>query len=97
MATRSSVHRGAIGRPATVWSKNETGRETVGRTSFEGIPMPSGLTLPADDVPILRAAIGMGASHLLTGDLRHFGALMGTRVSGVLVRRPAAYLGHHRS
>jgi hypothetical protein len=72
-------------------------RVTVQQGSFEGIPMPSGLTLPEDDLPILRAAIGMGASHLLTGDLRHFGALMGARVSGVLVLRPAAHLGRRRS
>ena len=69
---------------------------TVGPGSFEGIPVPAGLALQEDDVPILRAAVAMGASHLLTGDLRHFGALMGTRVSGVVVLRPSAYLGRRR-
>jgi uncharacterized protein len=70
---------------------------TVGLGSCEGIPVPVGLVLPEDDEPILRAAIGMSASHLLTGDIRHFGPLMGTRVAGVRVLRPAAYLCSHRS
>jgi uncharacterized protein len=67
-------------------------RVTVGQDSFEDVPVPASVSLPEDDLPILRAAIGMGASHLLTGDLRHFGALVGRRTAGVKVLRPAEYL-----
>ena len=51
---------------------------------------PAGL---ADkDVPILAAAIEAGATHLLTGDKRHFGHLFGTTVRGVLILPPGEYL-----
>ncbi len=54
--------------------------------------MPTGIRLPEKDRPILLAALGCGASYLLTGDLRHFGLLLGTEVDGVLVCTPGAYL-----
>lgn len=54
--------------------------------------MPTGIRLPEKDRPILLAALGCGASYLLTGDLRHFGPLLGTEVDGVLVCTPGAYL-----
>lgn len=53
--------------------------------------LPGGVTLPAKDVPILLAAIAGKATHLLTGDLRHFGPLFGKTVGGVLVCLPADY------
>lgn len=56
-------------------------------------PLPSpGSQLPEDDQHILSAAIHTGATHLLTGDKKHFGQFMGTAVSGVLVMRPVDYL-----
>ena len=48
--------------------------------------------LPTKDRPILRGALEAGATHLLTGDRRHFGAFYGQRIEGVLVLPPAAYL-----
>lgn len=48
--------------------------------------------LPEKDIPILRAAVAAGATHLITGDRRHFGHLFGKKVAGVLVVRPADYL-----
>jgi len=33
-----------------------------------------------------------GATHLITGDVRHFGRYFGQRVLGVLVMPPAQYL-----
>ncbi len=48
--------------------------------------------LPNKDEPILAAAIAAGCTHLLTGDLRHFGHLYGRAVHGVLVQTPAQYL-----
>lgn len=48
--------------------------------------------LPEKDMPILRAAVAAGCTHLVTGDRQHFGHLFGRRVAGVLVLRPAEYL-----
>lgn len=48
--------------------------------------------LPENDRPVLRAAMAAGASHLLSGDRRAFGAWYGKRLAGVLVMRPAEYL-----
>ena len=54
--------------------------------------LPAGITLPEKDWPILLAAIEAQATHLVTGDVRHFGAYFGKRVQGVLVVTPAEYL-----
>lgn len=54
-------------------------------------PVPDGVALPAKDVPILLAAIAGQATHLLTGDVRHFGPLFGKTIAGVLVMLPAHY------
>ena len=48
--------------------------------------------LPEKDLPILRAAVAANATHLVTGDRRHFGALFGKKVAGVLVVRPADHM-----
>lgn len=57
-----------------------------------GAALPAGVELVPKDVPILLAAIEAGASHLLTGDRRHFGHLYGKSVSSVRILMPAAYL-----
>jgi predicted nucleic acid-binding protein len=54
--------------------------------------LPDGVKLVEKDVPILLAAIEAGATHLLTGDLRHFADLYGKSISGAKVLRPAEYL-----
>jgi predicted nucleic acid-binding protein len=51
--------------------------------------------LPAKDEPILRAAVAARATHLLTGDVRHFGRFLGTRLEGILVLLPGEYLRGH--
>jgi predicted nucleic acid-binding protein len=48
--------------------------------------------LPDKDIPILLAAIGAGATYLLTGDFKHFGSYYGKSIEGVLVMPPADYL-----
>ena len=58
-----------------------------------GHPEIEGSGLPEKDLPILRAAVASNATHLITGDRKHFGHLFGKKVSGVLVARPADYLG----
>lgn len=62
---------------------------TAARTDH---PLFSALELPDKDRPILLAAIGIEASHLLTGDFRHFGPYYGKRLEGVLVLSPGEYL-----
>ena len=52
----------------------------------------AGVYLPIEDLPILGAAVAGGASHLITGDVRSFGAYFGAHLAGVLVTTPADYL-----
>ncbi len=54
--------------------------------------LPPGIALPEKDAPILLAAIEAQATHLITGDLRHFGAYFGKSLEGVLILTPAEYL-----
>jgi hypothetical protein len=55
-------------------------------------PLFSTTELADKDRPVLLAAIGIGATHLLTGDFRHFGPYYGKRIEGVLVLPPGGYL-----
>ena len=52
---------------------------------------PHGSGLPLKDLPILNAAIAAECTHLLTGDITHFGPLLGRTLRGVLILRPAQY------
>jgi len=54
--------------------------------------LPAGVTLPDKDRPILLSAMESQATHLLTGDVRHFGPYFGKNLGGVLVLRPGVYL-----
>ena len=56
------------------------------------LPLPSGIRLPEKDAPILRAALAPGATHLLTGDLRDFGHLLGKRIGGLQIQTPGDFL-----
>lgn len=55
-------------------------------------PIFEQITLPEKDRPILRTAVSAGATHLLTGDTRHFGPFYGQRILGVLIQPPAAFI-----
>ena len=57
---------------------------------------PSGLDLPDNDRPLLEAALFSHATHLLTGDMKAFGAYYGRALAGVPILPPAAYLRKHR-
>jgi predicted nucleic acid-binding protein len=57
------------------------------------LPLPAGVELRDKDAPILSAAIAAGATHLITGDRRDFGAQYGRRIGGVLILPPRGYLG----
>ncbi|MCK5651750.1 MAG: DNA-binding protein [Gemmatimonadetes bacterium] len=47
--------------------------------------------LPEKDWPVLGGAAATGATHLITGDVRHFGRYFGERPLGVLIMKPADY------
>lgn len=54
--------------------------------------LPHGISLPEKDRPIMLAAIEARATHLLTGDMRHFGPYFGKKISGILIIAPGDYL-----
>jgi predicted nucleic acid-binding protein len=54
--------------------------------------LPRGISLPEKDTPILLAAIAADASHLLTGDVRHFGRYFGKKIEGIAIVLPGDYL-----
>lgn len=61
---------------------------------FEAAPrqLPRGISLPEKDVPILLAAIEARCTHLLSGDVRHFGPYFGKKIEGVSIVLPGDYL-----
>jgi uncharacterized protein len=54
-------------------------------------PLPAAVSLPEKDAPILLAAIEAGATHLLTGDIRHFGPYLGRKINGITIVLPGEY------
>ena len=54
--------------------------------------LPAGVQPVAKDAPILPVAMEARATHLLTGDRAHFGALYGKTIAGVKILLPAEYL-----
>lgn len=57
--------------------------ESVEITRGEAAVLPPEVGLPEKDRPILAAAVASRCSHLVTGDVRHFGHLFDTTVAGV--------------
>jgi uncharacterized protein len=55
------------------------------------------MELAEKDRPVLAMAVAARATHLLTGDVRHFGRYYGQTVAGVHILPPAAYLRAQRS
>jgi predicted nucleic acid-binding protein len=55
-----------------------------------GVPCP--VNLPVKDMPVLMAAVQARATHLITGDLNHFGLYRGKAVQGVFICTPKDYL-----
>ena len=56
------------------------------------VTLPRGVRLPEKDEPILRAALAAGATHLLTGDLRDCGHLLGRRLGRLWIQTPGEFL-----
>ena len=59
-------------------------------------PLPADVELPLKDRPMLTAALRADASHLVTGDLTHFGPYLGRSVQGMRILTPTALLGRRR-
>ena len=51
-----------------------------------------GIDLPEEDWPILGGAVASGATHLITGDQRHFGQYFGHQILGMWIVKPGDYL-----
>lgn len=61
---------------------------------FDATPrqLPSAISLPEKDWPIFFAAMEAHATHLISGDVRHFGKYFGKTIDGILILAPAQYL-----
>ena len=66
--------------------------EIIATTASTDHPLFSTIELADKDQPVVLAAIGAGATHLLTGDFQHFGRYYGERIEGVLILPPGDYL-----
>ena len=53
--------------------------EITATDASKGRPLFSTIELPDKDQPLVLAAIGAGATHLLIGDVQHFGPQYGER------------------
>ena len=84
---------------STVSQRNRLTHLTAALQFFDSLDnqLPAGITLPEKDVPILLAAISASATHLITGDLRHFGPYFGKKLAGVTILSPSEYLRHNPS
>jgi len=65
-------------------------------SSVSGTACP--IDLPEKDRPIFLTAVKCGATHLLTGDIRHFGPYLNapSRTAGVAIMTVAEFLGERR-
>ena len=54
--------------------------------------LPRGISLPEKDVPIILAAMEARSTHLLTGDIRQFGAYLGKKIEGIAIVLPGEYI-----
>ena len=69
-----------------------TQRNVVADATSIDHPIFQQITLPEKDRPILLTAVSAGATHHLTGDMRHFGPFYGRHILGVLIQPPAAFI-----
>jgi hypothetical protein len=58
--------------------------------------LPARIRLPDKDRPILIAALEANATHLITGDLTHFGPYFGTKIGLTTILPPAEYLARRK-
>ncbi len=71
--------------------------ESVQVVSEGAAALPAGINLPEKDAPIFLAAIQAHATHLITGDKKHFVRYFGRMIAGLMILPPAEYLLRFRS
>lgn len=92
LAVEEAKRNLAVQRPESL---SELDRLVASANVITGIgtdALPDGVDLSDKDVHILTAAIESRCTHLLTGDVRHFGHLLGQTIAGVLVQTPAQFI-----
>lgn len=76
--------------------KTRLGELLRGMEVGEALMLPperrGGVELPEKDWPILGGAVASGATHLVTGDQRHFGQYFGSQIRGAWIVKPGDYL-----
>lgn len=94
-SSRYAVEEARVNLMETV-QKDRLDRLAAGLQLFDAaeLEVPAEISLPEKDIPIMLAAIEAHATHLITGDLRHFGRYFNHRISGILIITPADYLKH---
>ena len=92
-SSRYAVEEARINLPEEV-QKERLNRLAAGLQLFDPaeLDLPTGIALPEKDVPILLAAMAARATHLITGDVRHFGRYFNRKIAWILVLTPAEYL-----
>jgi len=58
--------------------------------------VPCSLVLPEKDRPVFLAAVQSHATHLITGDLEHFGNYREKTINGVLICTPRDYFNRKK-
>jgi uncharacterized protein len=86
-AKRNLVERGQKKRLERLIQKPQVFESATAPQTIRGA-----VDLPAKDLPILGGAVAAEATHLITGDLKHFGPWLGKQIHGILVLPPAHYL-----
>ncbi len=89
-ALMEAVHNIQIKRPAA--AKRLSDLVALVDVSPAIATLSADYKLPEKDRPILEAAIGSGCTVLLTGDVAHFGHLIGTETEGVKVMTVSLFL-----
>jgi len=75
----------ALKRPTWLLGLDQFARTVILSEAMGAI---GGVHLAAKDRPVLQAAVGARCTHLLTGDVQHFGHLFGRTVAGVRILSP---------
>jgi hypothetical protein len=94
-SARNTTHRRKQGSTLWITFKDNALAKLLERMEFCAAPereLPHAISLPEKDVPTILAAIEVRATHLLTGDVRHFRPYFGKNVGGVLICLPGEYL-----
>jgi predicted nucleic acid-binding protein len=79
------------------WKRLNRLSENVQFFNATGRELPRGISLPEKDAPIMLAAMEARCTHLLTGDVRHFGPYFGRKIEDISIMLPGEYIKMRRS